>query len=82
MTKKVPTELGTEKVSKLLMQYAIPAIDLYDEAIDELHISFLWAFPLIREHGDLWRLQSEFIPELHAYANGFNAEFRFHTIII
>ena len=26
MTKKVPTELGTEKVSKLLMQYAIPAI--------------------------------------------------------
>lgn len=26
ITKKVPTELGTEKVSKLLMQYAIPAI--------------------------------------------------------
>lgn len=25
-TKKVPTELGTEKVGKLLMQYAIPAI--------------------------------------------------------
>ena len=24
--KKVPTELGTEKVGKLLMQYAIPAI--------------------------------------------------------
>ena len=24
--RKVPTELGTEKISKLLMQYAIPAI--------------------------------------------------------
>ena len=26
MNKKVPTELGTEKIGKLLMQYAIPAI--------------------------------------------------------
>ena len=25
-TKKVPTELGTERVGKLLVQYAIPAI--------------------------------------------------------
>ena len=24
--KRIPTELGTEKVGKLLMQYAIPAI--------------------------------------------------------
>ena len=26
INKKVPTELGTEKIGKLLMQYAIPAI--------------------------------------------------------
>lgn len=63
-------------------EYAIPSIDAYDETTDELHISYYFTFPLTPGRGNLWSLHSTYVPELHNFAETYNADLRFHTILL
>lgn len=63
-------------------QYAVPSIDQYDPQSDELHISYYWAFPLVPGHGDLWRLNSVGVPDLHIYCENLNVKLTFHTLLV
>ncbi len=59
---------------------ATPAIDVYDQVEEELHISYYWMFPL--RVGDIMRLTIEGIPNLHIFANGLGCNLIFRTVIV
>lgn len=63
-------------------QFAVPSIDEYEAASDELHISYYWSCPFRAGQGDMWRLQSVGVPELHAFAENLNAKLTFQTILV
>ena len=63
-------------------RYLAPAIDAFDEEIDELHISYYVNFPIPRGQGDIWLLHSRYIPELHGWVENQGLFLRFHTILI
>lgn len=61
--------------------YAVPAIDEFLTNTDELHISYMWLYPL-NIPGNLITLQSACVPELHSYAKNYDIEFIFRTHLI
>lgn len=57
-------------------RWAVPAIDAFVLATNELHISYLFLYPLIEGHGNLTRLTTE-IQNLHDFADRCNVDLIF-----
>lgn len=62
-------------------EYITPSISQYDPVSDELHICFYLPFPIVENHGDLWRLQSEGVPALHNFIENLYGTLAFSTFI-
>lgn len=59
--------------------FANPVIDTFIAFENELHISFLWLYPLTLGHGDIVTLITQYVPGLATFAENHNASLTFRT---
>jgi len=52
--------------------FAVPVIDAYIDYENELHISYIWLYPLALGHGDMAELVNNQIPRLMDFVSELN----------